>query len=48
MPKLPPVSGKKAIKVFEKIDYRVVRKRGSHFRLKHLNKDPLSIQTTKL
>jgi len=47
MPKLPSVSGKKAIKIFEKIGYRVVRKRGSHFRLKHPDKDPLSIPDHK-
>lgn len=47
MPKLPPISGKKAIKVFEKNGYRVVRKRGSHFRLKHPQKDPLSIPDHK-
>lgn len=47
MPKLPSISGKKAIKTFEKIGYRVVRKRGSHFRLKHPNRDPLTIPDHK-
>lgn len=48
MPKLPIISGKRVIKIFEKIGYRVVRKRGSHFRLKHPNKDPLSIPDHKI
>ena len=43
MPKLPSISGKKAIKAFEKIGYHVVRKRGSHFRLQHPDKIPLTI-----
>lgn len=43
MPKLPAISAKQIIKAFEKIGYQVVRKRGSHFRLHHLTKDPLTI-----
>ena len=43
MPKLPLVSGKTAIEVFIKIGYQVVRKKGSHFRLHHPNKRPLTI-----
>jgi predicted RNA binding protein YcfA (HicA-like mRNA interferase family) len=31
--KLPIISGKEAIKAFEKIGYKVVRQRGSHLRL---------------
>jgi len=33
-PKLPIVSGRQAIKVFESVGYRVVRQRGSHVRLR--------------
>lgn len=32
--KLPVVSGKEAIKVFEKIGYKIVRQKGSHIRLR--------------
>jgi len=47
--KLPLISGKVAIKAFEKIGYRVIRSRGSHFRLHHLNpkKRPLTIPSHK-
>lgn len=34
MAKLPVVSGRDAVKVFEKIGYRIVRQRGSHIRLR--------------
>lgn len=30
MPELPHISGKKAIKVFEKLGFKVVRQKGSH------------------
>lgn len=30
MPKLPSVSAKEAIKVFEKLNYKIVRQKGSH------------------
>ena len=30
MPELPKISGKKAIKIFEKLGFSVVRQRGSH------------------
>ena len=33
-PRLPVVSGRKALKAFEKIGYEVVRQRGSHIRLR--------------
>lgn len=32
--KLPVISGKNAIKVFEKIGYKVVRQKGIHIRLR--------------
>jgi predicted RNA binding protein YcfA (HicA-like mRNA interferase family) len=47
MPKLPVVSGQEAIKTFEKIGYQVTRKRGSHFRLYHPSKQPLTIPDHK-
>jgi len=47
MIKLPSVPDKKAIRVFEKIGYQIIRKKGSHFRLSHLNKEPLSIPDHK-
>ena len=33
--RLPVVSGREAIRVFERLGYRVVRQRGSHVRLRH-------------
>jgi len=33
-PKLPTISGRKAIAVFENIGYQVVRQKGSHIRLR--------------
>ncbi len=47
MVKLPSVSGKKAIKVFEKIGYQIIRKRGSHFRLHCPSKEPLTVPNHK-
>lgn len=49
MSKLPLISGGDAIKAFEKIGYRVVRTRGSHFRLRNINsrKNPLTIPNHK-
>jgi len=47
MTKLPSVSGKKIIKAFKKDGYLVVRKRGSHFRLHHKNKEPLTVPDHK-
>ena len=43
MPKLPQISGREAVKAFGKIGYQVVRKRGSHFRLHHPHRKPLTI-----
>jgi predicted RNA binding protein YcfA (HicA-like mRNA interferase family) len=39
-PKLPVISGKEAIKVFQGIGYVIVRQRGSHLRLRD-KKNPL-------
>ena len=38
MPELPRISGKKAIKVFEKLGFVSVRQRGSHVVLRRENK----------
>lgn len=49
-PKLPVISGKKAIKAFTKLGYISVRQRGSHVRLKHPSdstKRPLTIPLHK-
>lgn len=43
MPRLPLISGKKAVKIFTKIGDRVVRQRGSHIRLHHPQKRPLTV-----
>lgn len=43
MPKLPVVSGKEAIRAFERAGYEQVRQAGSHVRLKRSGRSPLSI-----
>lgn len=46
MHKLPLISAKEAIKAFEKLDYQIIRQRGSHIRLHHKtdkSKQPLTI-----
>jgi predicted RNA binding protein YcfA (HicA-like mRNA interferase family) len=35
--KLPVISGKEAVKAFEKLGYAPVRQKGSHIRMKHLS-----------
>jgi len=47
MTRLPSVSGKKTIKALEKIGYQIIRKKGSHFRLSHSNKDSITIPSHK-
>lgn len=47
MPKLPVISGKEAIKAFEKIGYQVARQKGSHIRLRHSDKKPITIPDHK-
>jgi predicted RNA binding protein YcfA (HicA-like mRNA interferase family) len=49
-PKLPVVSGRQAIRAFERIGYRVVRQRGSHIRLRdetNPNHLPLTVPDRK-
>ena len=51
MPKLPSVSAKEAIKAFEKLDYEIIRQKGSHIRMRHRidnNKRPLTIPNHKI
>ena len=48
MSKLPLISGKTAVKLFVKIGYRIVRQRGSHIRLHHPTKRPLTIPNHKI
>lgn len=46
MPKLPAISGEKAVKCFEKLGYEVSRQKGSHIRMHHKydkKKKPLTI-----
>ena len=47
MAKIPVISGKLAIKALEKIGYCVVRKKGSHFRLLHKDKWPITVPDHK-
>jgi predicted RNA binding protein YcfA (HicA-like mRNA interferase family) len=46
MSKLPVISREEAVKCFEKLDYKVVRQKGSHIRMRpksDKNKKPLNI-----
>jgi predicted RNase H-like HicB family nuclease len=49
-PKLPVISGREAIKAFERVGYQVVRQRGSHVRLRDEtdpNHRPLTVPNHK-
>ena len=49
--KLPVISGKDAVKAFEKLGYVMVRQTGSHIRIKHKSdhsKKPLTIPNHKV
>jgi len=48
VPKIPQISGKEAIKAFSKDGYKVVRQKGSHVRLHHANKRPITIPDHKV
>ena len=51
MPKLPVISAKQAIKAFEKLDYQIIRQKGSHIRMRHKtdkSKQPLTIPNHKI
>ncbi len=43
MPKLPAVSGDQAVRVFQQLGYQCIRQRGSHIRLHHPARKPLTI-----
>ena len=43
----PAVSGIKLVKSLEKIGYRVVRQRGSHFRLHYESRRPVTVPNYK-
>ena len=50
MPKLPLISASEAIAAFEKLNYQIVRQKGSHIRARHKtnkNKKPLTIPNHK-
>ncbi|MBN2489091.1 MAG: type II toxin-antitoxin system HicA family toxin [Methanosarcinaceae archaeon] len=49
--KLPVISGKDAVKAFEKLGYVQVRQTGSHIRMKHISdnsKKPITIPDHKV
>ena len=48
MTKLPKVSGKKIIKILESFGYKVIRQRGSHIRLNHKEKPPITVPDHKI
>ena len=51
MPKLPVISARDAIKVFEQLGYKIVRQRGSHIRMHHIldnTRRPLTIPNHKI
>lgn len=43
MADLPIISGTDVIKASEKVGYQVVRQRGSHFRLHHIKRNPVTV-----
>jgi len=45
-PRLPVISGRQAVRAFERLGYEVVRQKGSHLRLRHPHdpqRQPLTI-----
>ena len=47
MPKLPVISGKELIKVFEKIGFLFIRQKGSHVIMKHQDNRVVTIPLQK-
>jgi len=43
MPRLPVLSGREAARRLEKLGYRLARQRGSHMRLVHPARKPLTV-----
>ncbi|MBI4155692.1 MAG: type II toxin-antitoxin system HicA family toxin [Candidatus Zambryskibacteria bacterium] len=48
MPKLPILSAKELVKIFEKAGYFIVRQKGSHIRMRHENMDTITIPNHKI
>lgn len=48
MPKLPVLSSKAIVKIFEKAGYFIVRQKGSHIRMHHETRDPITIPNHKI
>ena len=48
MSQLPIIAGRIAIKALLKLGYRVARQRGSHIRLHHINKKPITVPDHKV
>ena len=48
MPRLPVLSSKELIKIFEKTEYFVVRQKGSHIRMHHETRDSITIPNHKI
>jgi len=48
MPKIPTISGKIIVKALEKIGYCVVRQKGSHIRLHHKDRRPITVPNHKI
>jgi len=48
MPKIPSVSAKDVIGILEKIGYFIVRQKGSHIRLHHKNRWPITVPNHKV
>jgi len=48
MPKIPQISGKNLVKVLEKIGYFVVRQKGSHIRMRHESRWPITVPNHKV
>jgi len=48
MSKLPILSAKELVKIFEKVEYFIVRQKGSHIRMSHTKKDSITIPNHKI
>lgn len=48
MSKIPLVSGRKVVKVLARVGYEEVRQKGSHVRLHHCSKKPLTVPDHKI
>jgi predicted RNA binding protein YcfA (HicA-like mRNA interferase family) len=48
MTRLPQISGRELVRVLEKLGYRNARQKGSHMRLLHRDRKPLSVPDHKI